>query len=593
VEAEVIAAAVVVDDAVNDANDAANHPNPPGLPKFIETLEVLFSIAPQKRNAMKSIAQCFSGIFLAGVLLAACAPATTAPPTIVKETVTVIVRETVPVTVPVPVTVTPSPTPAPKRGGTLIIARAEDVSGLDPHKHSSPASLRAIELMYDPLLAFDQNLNIIPNLAEAWEWSADGKTLTITLRSNVKFHNGDPLTADEVKSSIERILDPKTFATARAFFTDIERIETPSATTVVLRLKRANAALLAALAHPNAAIVARRFVAASGNFNKESAGTGAFKLARWDPGRTLTLDANKDFWMPGLPRVESIEFRTVADDTAVLNGLRAQTFDFGLLTDWRVALRASTTPLTIQRTRSLGYYALMLNSSRRVFSDARVRQAIACAIDRQEVLDLALFGEGILTGPLTLPYYRANTSDLFCYQKNWERARQLLTEAGRATGLRFKLMLPAENPTLAAAAQNIQTQLRKAGIETDLEVLEPGVYGDRWYKADFDAALASPNGYPDPDVMLAPYWHSTGEINRIANYRDAELDRLLEQGRATLEPEKRKPIYDQIQKKLTDAAPWLWLFSGYDYRVMQPYVKDFAPLPNGSLIHARALWLDK
>jgi peptide/nickel transport system substrate-binding protein len=93
--------------------------------------------------------------------------------------------------------------------------------------------------------------------------------------------------------------------------------------------------------------------------------------------------------------------------------------------------------------------------------------------------------------------------------------------------------------------------------------------------------------------MLFPYWHSAGEINRIANYRDPELDKLLEQGRATLDPEKRKPIYDQIQKKLTDAVPWVWLFSGYDYRVMQPHVKGFTPLSNGSLIHVREIWMDK
>ncbi|MBM3129422.1 MAG: ABC transporter substrate-binding protein [Chloroflexi bacterium] len=525
-------------------------------------------------------------------LLAGCAPAPSTP-SIVRETVTVIVKETVQVTVPVPVTVTPAPTPTLKRGSTLIIARAEDVSGLDPHKQSAPASLRAIELLYDPLLTFDPDLKVIPNLAEAWKWSDDGRALTITLRANVKFHNGDPLTADDVKFSFERILDDKTFAAARAFFTDIDRIEVADPATVTFRLKRVNAAILAAMAHSNAAIVSKKFVTSGGAFNKESAGTGAFKLTRWEPGRVLTLTAHKDFWIPGLPRVDGVEFRTVADDAAVLAGLRAQTFDFGILNDWRVVLRAQTSPLTITRARALGYYALMLNSSRRAFNDARVRQAIACALDRQEVLDLAAFGEGQVTGPATPPYYRANVSDLFCYQKDWGKARQLLTDAGRASGLRFKLMLPSENPTLAAAAQNIQTQLRRAGVETDLEVLEPGVYGDRWYKADFDAALASPNGYPDPDVMLAPYWHSTGEINRIANYRDAELDKLLEQGRATLDPEKRKPIYDQIQKRLTDAVPWVWLFSGYDYRVMQPHVKGFTPLSNGSLINAREIWMDK
>jgi len=499
------------------------------------------------------------------------------------------------VTVPVPVTVTPVPTPTPKRGGTLVIARVEEVSGLDPHKHSTPASLRAIELMYDTLLTFDQNLNVVPHLAETWQWSEDGRTLTMTLRPNVQFHNGDALTAEDVKYTFERILDEKTLASARAFFTDVERVEIADARTIVFRLRRVNAALPSALAHPNAAIVSKKFVTSGGSFNKESVGTGAFKLVRWDPGRALLLTAHRDFWRAGLPRVENIEFRTVIDETAALAGLRAQIYDMALLNDWRVVLRAGAgvSPFTITRTRALAYHVLMLNPSRRIFADVRVRQAIACAIDRQEVLDIAALGEGAVTSPLTPPYYRVNVNDLFCYQKNWERARQLLTDAGRATGLRFRMMVPSDNPTLIAAAQNIQAQLRKAGVETDIDVLEPGVYGDRWYKADFDAALASPNGYPDPDVMLTPYWHSSGEINRIANYREPELDKLLEQGRTTLEPDKRKVIYDQIQKRLAEAVPWVWLFSQYDYRVMQPYVKGFTPLPNGSLVYARDIWLDK
>ena len=535
------------------------------------------------------------GTFLFGIILIACTPTATPTPIIVRETVPVTVRETVQVPVQVVVTVTPAPTATPKRGSTLIIARAEDVTGLDPHKQSTPSSLRAIELLYDPLFTFDPDLKIAPNLAEAWKWSDDGKTLTITLRKNVRFHNGDALTADDVKYSLERILDDKTLAAMRVFFADIDKIEATDANTVTIRLKRVNAAILAAMAQPNAAIVSKKFVTTGGSFNKESAGTGMFKLVKWDPGRALTLAANKDFWMPGLPRLDGVEFRTVADDTAVLAGLRAKTFDFGLISDLRVAVRAGAgnSPLTITRASALGYHVLMLNSSRRAFSDVRVRQAIACAIDRQEVLDMAASGEGEVTGPATPPYYRANLADLFCYQKNWEKARQLLTDAGRATGLRFKLMLPNDDPIFAAEAQNIQIQLRKAGVETDLEILEPGVFNDRWYKADFDAALTAPNGYPDPDVMLAPYWQSSGNINRIANYRDPELDKLLDQGRATVDPEKRKPIYDQIQKKLTEAAPWVWLYSGFEYRVMQPYVKNFAPLPNGALLSLREVWLDK
>ena len=135
--------------------------------------------------------------------------------------------------------------------------------------------------------------------------------------------------------------------------------------------------------------------------------------------------------------------------------------------------------------------------------------------------------------------------------------------------------------------------MKKIGIEVEIETLEPNVHADRRLKADFDAAIAQIGGDPDPDVMFYRYWHSTGNLNKVAAYSSPEIDKLLEQGRATAEPAKRKPVYDQLQQKLAEAAPWVWLYVGYEYRVMQPTVKGFTPLPNGSMIYMRDVWLDK
>jgi peptide/nickel transport system substrate-binding protein len=120
-----------------------------------------------------------------------------------------------------------------------------------------------------------------------------------------------------------------------------------------------------------------------------------------------------------------------------------------------------------------------------------------------------------------------------------------------------------------------------------------GVYVKRWLDADFDAAVALNGGNPDPDIMFFRYWHSTGNLQKVAAFHSDDIDKLLEQGRATSDPAKRKDIYAQVQKKLTDAAPWVWLYVGYEYRVMQPYVKGFTPLSNGSIIYLREAWLDK
>ena len=555
------------------------------------------------KRSGNTIIVCF--LLLAGAALAACAPVLTAAPTptpvIIKQTVEVPVQQTVQVTVretvavPMVITATPVPTVPPKKGGTLIVARTEDLKGLDPHKQSTQASLRVLELIYDSLFTFDQDMKIAPGLAESWKWSDDGKMLTVSLRKNVKFQNGDSLTSSDVKFSFERILDEKIGAVARASFADIDKISAPDATTVVIALKRANATVTAAMAQTNAAIVSKNFVSGGGDPGTDAIGTGAFRLVKWDPNKSLTLIANKDFWMPGLPRLDGIEFRVVPDEATVLAGLRAKTFDWAAIADPRIAIRAGAgaSTLTIARAPSLGFHALTLNSNRALFTNVRVRQAIACAVDRQEILDTVALGEGQVTGPLTLPFYRASLDDLFCYKKDTDKVKQLLTDAGKSTLPKFKILASTDDVQgTVAEAQNIQAQLRRVGIETDIESVDQSTFVDRWAKGDFDAAVAALGGYPDPDVMLNRYWQSTGGLNKVAGYKDSDLDKMLDQARATTDPDKRKSIYDAAQKKLVEASPWVWLYAGYEYAIMQSHVKSYTPYPN-SIRSLREVWLDK
>ena len=514
----------------------------------------------------------------------------------VQQTVQVPVPQTVQVQVPVVVTATPPPTAAPKSGGTLIGARAADAKGLDPHKQTAFSSFRMLEMIYDPLVTFDKDLKVVPNLAQSWDWSSDAKTLTMTLRSNVKFHNGDPMTSADVQYSFQRILDEKTAAAARSSFTSITNIATPNANTVVFTLSAPNPAILSSMTSLNAAIIGKNQVSGGADPGKVDVGTGPFTIDKWDPDRTFTMKAFKDYWISGEPRIAAIEWRTIPDESSILAGLRAKTLDFAILNDPRVALRASgaNSPLHVARAPALAYHVRQWNAARPVFSDVRVRQAVACAIDRQQVLDTASLGEGQVTSPATAPFYAANQSDLTCYKQDVAKAKQLLLDAGKSTGVSFKVIAASdEPPTAVAEAQNIQAQLKAVGIDMQIETLELGVYVDRWLKADFDAAEALNGGNPDPDVMFYRYWNSTGNLNKVAGYSSPDIDKLLDQGRAIADPNLRKPIYSDIQKKLSDAAPWVWLYVGYEYRVMQPYVKGFTPLPNGSMIYMRDAWLDK
>ncbi|MFN8444681.1 MAG: ABC transporter substrate-binding protein [Caldilineaceae bacterium] len=483
----------------------------------------------------------------------------------------------------------------PKSGGILIAARAADAKGLDPHKQTAFSSFRIVEQIYDPLLALDADLNVVPNLAESWDWSDEGKTLTMKLHSNVKFHNGDPMTSADVKFSFERILNEETGAAARSFFTSIESIDTPDDTTVVFHLSAPNAAILAAMTNPNSAILSKKLVEGGADPATEVVGTGAFKLVSWEPDNVLKLEANRDYWQKGLPYLDGIEFRTIPDEASILAGLRAGEIDWALINDPRVGITAGSGAgnLVISRAPALAYHVLQLNPSRPQFQDQRVRQALSCAIDRQQVLDTASLSEGQVTGPATSPSYRIPVDQLTCYKKDIEKSKALLQEAG-VTDLKFTVIAASdEPPTAVAEAQNIQAQLQEIGVTLDIETLELGVYVDRWLKGDFDAAIALNGGNPDPDNMFFRYWHSTGNLQAVSNYSSPELDKLLEEGRATTDVAKRKEIYTEVQKQLTDAAPWIWLYVGYEYRVMQPTVQGFTPMSNGSTLYLRETWLNK
>src|SRR6476660_10435179 len=192
----------------------------------------------------------------------------------------------------------------PKKGGTLILARAGEVTNLDPHTVPAFTSARVFELVYSYLMRLDENLAVQPELAESMPTtSSDGKTVTVKIRSGVKFHNGDPLTSADVKYTFDRIIDPKTAAVARSFFGDVDTITAPDPTTVVFNLKTPNAALIAYMAHPNTGIVSKKIGEASTDLSKKETaiGSGPFKLVEWVPDNYMRFEANKDYYVSGQP----------------------------------------------------------------------------------------------------------------------------------------------------------------------------------------------------------------------------------------------------------------------------------------------------
>ena len=474
------------------------------------------------------------------------------------------------------------PAPAQAQDNTLVMAWATDATGLDPHKQTAFASLRLLELVYEPLVTLDADLQIQPALAESWEFSDDGTRLTFTLRDGAAFHNGDPVTAADVKASYERILDEATGAATRANFLSIESIDAADARTVVFNLSQQDAPVLTAMTDLNAAIVPASEIAA-GTVGTEAIGSGPFKLDSWSPNERSELSANAGWWGDG-PSIDGIEVRVMPDETAILAALRTGAIDFALLNDPLVAsLVASDGNVQLNRAPAISYHVLQLNPSRPPMDNLAVRQAISCAIDRQQVLDTASLGEGQVTGPLTIPAYRSDPDTLFCYERDVDRAKELLASSGQSDITLNLIAARGEPPTAVAEAQVIQANLGDIGIGVEIEVLELNVYIDRWLKADFDVAAAHNGGRADPYTMYTRYWTRDGNLQKVSNYIDDTLDSLMQRGRTETDPEARRAIFAEFDRHLAEMAPWIWLYNGYEYTAQQSHVEGFVPMPNDSL----------
>jgi peptide/nickel transport system substrate-binding protein len=468
-------------------------------------------------------------------------------------------------------------------GGTLVIAQTGDIDNLDPHVATAFQTYRVLELSYDTLFDLDPELNVIPGLAEDHQYSDDGRTLTLTLREDVTFHDDDTFDSEDVKASLERILDEDTAAVARSNLLSIESIATPDPETVELALTEPDSTLPAALADLNTAILSATAIEAGTVANKPN-GTGAFVFEKWNQGQSVDFTANPGYWREG-PFLDAVEVRVIPDESSILAGLRAGEFQLGVMTDPAVVSEVGDDRLKVESTPALAYHALMLNNTRAPLDDRRVRKAISCAIDRQEVIDSAVFGEGELTGPFTTPAFASPPFEgLGCEPPEIDMARQLLTEAGHPDGFTLEtIVITGEGSTSVDEAQSMKSQLAEIGVKLDLQVLETNVYVDRWLAADFDASVSRNGGRPDPHQMYARYFTSDGNLNDVATFDSPELDRLFESGIRATDSQEREAIYDQISGVLLDASPWVWLFAGYEYRVLAPGVEGFVPMPTGSI----------
>jgi peptide/nickel transport system substrate-binding protein len=463
---------------------------------------------------------------------------------------------------------------------------------LDPHVVTDAASMRLIENLYATLLQYTpESGDVVPWLAESVQISPDGKTYRFQLVTNAVFHvSGRKVTSEDVAYSLQRIRDKGIRADA---FSAVTEVQTPDPHTVVLKLSEPSAPLLTALANPMNAVVDREEVEANGGrLDRVDAGCGPFELVEWVQGRHLILERSKTFFEEGIPYLDRIDIRPIPDETARTTALRNGEIDLLLNVAVKDLLILQRSPdIRVQQVPGTFWEYLGLNTRAPPLNDVRVRQAIATALDRPQLLSLIKFGHGELlpAGPIPSSHW-ATLPDPLYPEPNPEKAVELLRQAGVEEGVELTLTVGSSFPYQVDAAQVVKQQLRGVGIEVKLEALESGIFFDKLNQGDFEATLVGWVGFVDPDEWLYNLFHSDGEWNQ-QGYANPDVDRLLEEGRRRTDRERRREVYRQAQRIIATEAPMAFLYVNDVISAQRPQVQGFTPHPTGNTRGLRTTWL--
>ncbi|MBF9195962.1 ABC transporter substrate-binding protein [Microvirga terrestris] len=469
----------------------------------------------------------------------------------------------------------------------LEIGADASPTGLDPHLITAFPSFMVVNgNIYEGLTAIDKDLKTIPGLAESWTAAPDGKSYTFKLRSGVKFHDGSDMNAEDVVASIKRVQSKDIASPLASRLAAVESANAVDAQTVELKLKEPSAALLSSLA--TIAIVPSAMEANKDALQKTPVGTGPFKFQEWQPNGFILLTKNDAYWEKGLPKLAGLKFNIVPESATRQVGLSNGQYALLPNIDAATALQLKGKPnVKLAETMDLSYTLVGMNVSKPPFDNAKVREAVNYAINRQEIVDAALFGAGVPGGPLSpaLKSWALNVNQFACYKPDPAKAQALLKEAGVATPVAVTLkVLPRQD--VKDIAQVVQEQLNKAGFKVELVNQEQGQFIQDWRNSNFDMFASINAGQPDPDEYFYRTFRTGGSTN-VFKYSDTEIDGLLDQARSQQDQAARKTAYDKVQQKLACSGPVAHLTYGTLFSAMNSKLQGYDVMPNRSLMLLR------
>ena len=493
----------------------------------------------------------------------------------------------------------PAVTATPVSGDTILQGSSGDATTFLPVLASDSASSEVNELVYNGLVRYDKNLQYQGELAESWEISPDNLVITFHLRKGVKWHDGAPFTAEDVLFTYQTYIDPQVPTAYAENYRQVDKVEILDPLTLRVSYKKP---LAQALISWGVSIMPKHLLAGQVLTKSPLAaapvGTGPYRFVEWKRGEKIVLAANPDYF-EGRPHIDRVVFRIIPDESTMFLELKAGGIDMMGLTPLQYARQTESPEFSKAfgkyRYPAFAYTYLGYNLNRPLFQDKRVRQALAHAIDKREIIDGVLLGLGQeATGPYKPGTWPHNPT-VRRYDYDPAKARELLAAAGwkdsdgdgivdqNGQPFAFTIVTNQGNDQRSKAGEIIQRRFREVGVDVKLRVVEWASFLKEFINpGKFDATILGWTVPIDPDGYNV--WHSSktrpGELNFIG-FRNAEVDTLLEQGRRTLDQGARKKAYDRLQEILADEQPYTFLYVPDALPVVAARFHGIEPAPAG------------
>jgi peptide/nickel transport system substrate-binding protein len=495
----------------------------------------------------------------------------------------------------------------PATGDSIVEGTIGEASTLIPILATDSSSFAVAGQIYNGLVKYDKNLTIVGDLAESFDISKDGLTITFHIRHGVKWHDGAPLTSKDVLYTYNVTIDPKTPTAYAEDFKQVKSIIAPDSHTVRVTYAAPFAPALASwgMSILPAHLLEGKDITKS-PLARKPVGTGPYRFKEWVSGQKIVLEANEDYF-EGRPYIDRYIYRIIPDSSTMYMELKAGAIDLMTLTPVQYARQTTAKSFTSRfnkfRYPSSSYLYMGYNLRHPLFKDKRIRQAMTAAINKDELIQGVLFGMGQRAHGPIVPGRWAYNPDVKDIGYDPKHAVDLLAQAGwkekNSDGIlvkdgkpfKFTILTNQGNQQRLMTAQIIQQRLRQVGIDVKIRIVEWAAFLKEFVnKGNFEVVLLAWSISQDPDMY--DVWHSSknkpGELNFVG-YNNPEVDRLLIAGRSTFDMEKRKLAYYRIQDILADEQPYTFLYVPDSLPVVSSRIRGVEPAPAG-IGHNQIKW---